>query len=289
MHRRLLAIGLLVLALPALSGCMVSRPDVADYPLFVPETKGAGMTAYCKTIVDFLGCEYEYFEFTKGGEIYARYKALAALGKEEGFTPLIVIPTDTLAEAFDIEFLNEIYGTGTTPEAFAGWRIQAVAQAATADAQSFLAEERARLERVHSRDIMPALGSFRSAAGRQQAMLPGQVTPVEEALVVKVPTQNPWELAVWLPMGGFNDCPEPIDMAVVFRHWYEQYGAVPTVLMGHDTWELELTRPPQSDEACEALAREHFTFCFDLGGFANSIREYASGLRGSAVWQFWWD
>ena len=240
-----------------------------------------GMTAYCKRIVDFLGCEYEYFESTAGDEIYARYKALAAQGKEEGFTPLIVIPTDVLAEMFG--FISE-----KNPDA-AAWRTRAIAASAGIDAKAFLLEEQAQLESEYGADLMLELGDFCPSEGRQRPMMCGLVPPVEEALIVKAPTQNPWELAVWLPMGGFNDCPASGGMAAVFRHWYEQYGAVPTVLMGHDTWELELTRPPQGDEACEALAKEHFTFCFDLTAFTESTREYASSLRRSTVWQFWWD
>ena len=280
---------ILVGALLALSGCAAPRPGGMEYPLFEPETKGPGMTDYCKAIVDFLGYEYEYFEFTMGEDIYARYEALAAQGRGEGFTPLIIIPTDTLAETFDIEFLDEIYGTGTTPQAFAAWREQAIAAAAQADAGAFFRTEQERLERVYGKSLMPALGSFVPAQPDQNKPLSGSIRPEEEAVIVKFPTGNPWELAIWVPMGGFNDCPEPLDMAVAFRHWQEQYGAVPVVLQGHDGWELELTRPPQSNDACEVLAREHLIFCFDLAGFSDSIRAYASTLRGTTTWGFWWD
>jgi len=247
------------------------------------------MTAYCKAIVDFLGCEYEYFEFTMGDEIYARYTQLAAQGREDGFIPLVIIPTDTLAETFDVEFLDEVYGTGTTPQALAAWREQAIAEAAQADAEAFFRTEQERLERVYGERLMPPLGSFVPTRPDQGKPLSGSVRPEEEAVIVKIPTRNPWELAIWAPMGGFNDCPGPVQQAAVFRYWYEKYGAAPVVLQGHDSWELQLDRPPQSDADCEALAREHMIFCFDLAGFADSIRAYASTLRGATTWQFWWD
>jgi len=293
MYKKLLA-GVLALALLALSGCAAPKPGGAEYPLYEPETKGPGMTAYCKAIVDFLGCDYEYFEFMMGDEIYTRYTQLAAQGREEGFTPLIVIPTDTLAETFDVEFLDEVYGTGTTPEALAAWREQAIAEAAQTDAGALLQE----IQRVYQQSFAEfgldyeelELGSFVPALPNREAPLRGWKTPVEEAVIVKIPTRNPWELAIWAPMGGFNECPGPEEQAAVFRYWYEQYGAVPALLMGHDTWELQLDRPPQSDRDCENLAKEHLNFCPDVSPpLGNTVREIASHLRGSTVWQFWWD
>ena len=240
----------------------------------------ANMSESAKTIVAFLGCDYEHFANTMGYVIYARYEALVAQGRKEGFTPLILLPNDTLAEIFDFEFLDMVYGTGKTPASFAAWREQTIAQAAKLDAKALLGKKLPLWLRT---------GSFVPALPRTALMVQRSVRPEEEALLVKIPTRNPWELAVWIPMGGFNECPDPMEQAAIFRYWHEQYGAVPALLMGHDLWELQLTRPPQSDADCEALAKEHFNFCPDLALMEGTTRGYASKLRGSTVWQFWWD
>ena len=241
----------------------------------------ANMSESAKTIVAFLGCDYEHFANTMGDIIYARYEALAAQGRKEGFTPLIILPDEILAEIFDFEFLDTVFGTGKTPASFAAWREQAIAQAAQMDAKVLLDGRLPSWMRT---------GSFGFAQPQTKLMVQRTVRPEEEALLVKIPTRNPWELAVWIPMGGFNECPDPMEQAAIFRYWYEQYGAVPALLMGHDLWELQLTRPPQSDADCEALAKEHYNFCPDISPpLGTTVREIASHLRGATVWQFWWD
>jgi len=230
---------------------------------------------------DLLGCEYEYFEDTMGDVIHARYQALAAQGRAEGFTPLIIISNDILVDLFE-----EL----SAQEDLAAQRGKALAESAALDGAAYLRESEQRRLENYGEWNMPALGSFRPALPSRELPLCRSMRPEAEALIVKVPTRNPWEVAIWFPMGGFNECPMPVDMAAVFRRWYEQYGAVPTVLMGHDTWFLRLDRPPQSNEACETLAREHLTFCPDVSPpLGNTIREIASHLRGAITWEFWWD
>ena len=230
---------------------------------------------------DLLGCEYEYFEDTMGDVIYARYRELAIQGREAGFTPLIIIPSDPLIELF--EELN-------AQEDAAAQRDHALSQAAQADAQAFFRDEQKRLEKALGKRWMPKTGDFRFVLPNLKPPLCGMMMPEAEALIVKVPTRNPWEVAVWFPMGGFNDCPKPVQQAAVFRYWHEKHGAVPVVLQGHNLWILELTHPPQSDADCEALAREHFLFCIDIRPpLGDTIREIASNLRGATTWGFWWD
>ena len=56
------------------------------------------MTEDCKTIIDFLGCEYELFENEPdGAKIAARHEELWERGRREGFTPLLIPVSDVLA------------------------------------------------------------------------------------------------------------------------------------------------------------------------------------------------
>ena len=57
------------------------------------------ITDACKTIVDFLGCDYEVYLYDDNADqIIERFVALTKQGKTAGFCPLIVIPSDILAE-----------------------------------------------------------------------------------------------------------------------------------------------------------------------------------------------
>jgi len=79
------------------------------------------MTAACATVIDYLAyCGYEYFGAdTTGDAVAAQYERLAALGKSEGFYPLIILVTPKLAEA--IEFRREDYSLFTKDD-IAEWR-----------------------------------------------------------------------------------------------------------------------------------------------------------------------
>ena len=71
-----------------------------------------------------------------------------------------------------------------------------------------------------------------------------------EEIIAKIPTENPWELAAWLPMGGYNACPMPAEQVAVFRYWHEKYRAVPAVV-SYDTLYMTLERPPSTEEDAE--------------------------------------
>ncbi len=107
-------------------------------------------------------------------------------------------------------------------------------------------------------------------------------------LLLDLPEADAWTAPLIIPMGGYNDCPQPAEQAIVFRDWQKRYGAVPTAV-SEDSWLLRASRLPESDEEALELAREHFMFCsYVLEGFA-SIGAYAAYLKRSSNWSFWWD
>jgi hypothetical protein len=78
-------------------------------------------------------------------------------------------------------------------------------------------------------------------------------------------------------------------LSVVLRSWEERFGAS-LVALGFDTVVLLVERPPQTAEAAERVAAEHFAFCPDtLHQGVGSIRQLADDLLGGPVWAFWWD
>ena len=73
----------------------------------------------------------------------------------------------------------------------------------------------------------------------------------------------------------------------VSKYWYEQYGAVPSVLT-HDELEYELPTPV-SKECANKAAIQQYAFCPDMDQNCNGIGSLADTLRQSRIWYFWWD
>ncbi|WP_082307002.1 DUF4253 domain-containing protein [Bacillus sp. FJAT-27245] len=69
----------------------------------------------------------------------------------------------------------------------------------------------------------------------------------KKIIIAKIPTAKPWEVAAWVPMGGFNECPMPEEQVALFKYWYEQYGATPA-LVDVDVWELFVENPPKTQK-----------------------------------------
>ncbi|POP44856.1 hypothetical protein CHU32_13260 [Superficieibacter electus] len=231
------------------------------------------MTEECQQIIDLLHCEYQLFiDETDDKRLLATWQQWREEGEKAGFIPLIIVPDSTLTDMLE-EF---------DPTSFAEDRRQMICEAEKLDAQALFA-------RYPSGDGMT--GEFTDTMPNDQfcSWWHDEEQLCKEILLVKIPTRNPWELAAWVPMGGFNSCPSPAEQIAVFRWWYEQYGAIP-VAVTHDVWEMSVSRPPQSDEDAEKLANEQFAFCEDIVTQGmESIRALASMLKNAPVWYFWWD
>ena len=244
------------------------------------------MTDECKAIINFLNCDYELLS-NEEEKIISRFNELTAQGKEDGFYPLIIIPSDTLAETLAL-FNEDNDIEEDTPEGITAYRQTVIEASNEIDAPAFLS---ARLdEYLDYNEGYDIFGQFEQSEPQNDLtfymLANGSCT---EVIIAKIPAKNPWEIAAWIPMGGFNECPTPNEQAAVFRYWYEKYGAVPAVVT-LDIWQMKLTKPPITDEEAEALAKEHFAFCCDIvTQGCETIRRLASVLRSSAAWYFWWD
>lgn len=91
-----------------------------------------------------------------------------------------------------------------------------------------------------------------------------------------------------VPMGGFNECPQPLEQALVFRHWQERWEMTPLVVT-QDCWVLRAEKRPQTNEEALMLAKEHFLFCPYVLEEFDTIGQYAESLKGQSIWTFWWD
>ena len=247
------------------------------------------MKDHTKEIIEYLQCDYELFENEKNDEkIIKKWEELTIEGKEKGFIPLIISSTDILAE--NIEFIYEDFDVEKTPEGIAEYKQSIIEQSKEINLEEFLKERYEEYSEMH--DDMDILGEFKDylpTHNFSSHLNHGTTVPHEEIIIAKIPTRNPWELPIWVPMGGFNDCPLPVEQMVVFKDWYEKYGAVPAVVT-YDIWEVAVTNPPHTNEAAEDLAKEQFSFSYDIVmQGCGTIRELASTLKDSTTWFFWWD
>ena len=111
-----------------------------------------------------------------------------------------------------------------------------------------------------------------------------------DVIMAQIPTTNPWEVFIWLPIGGINGAPTDSELIAISKTWYNVCGAMPAVL---DYGAVEYFVPhgkPSSEEALE-IAKSHFAVCPErVLRFTKShcLGELADTLTKSCVWYLGW-
>lgn len=237
------------------------------------------MMSLIEKIAEFLNCEYESFYHEKNPAIIMkRYVELISEGNRKGFTPLIIVPDEILLESFQ--------AADTREELFADMNqinIQNLFHKMTenfGNAQEILNISPSDIEPFEITEKPAKIIGFLD-------VLTDKVLP--EVMIAKIPTRNPWELPLWIPMGGFNDCPAPEEQAVIFKYWFETYGAVPACVT-YDTWELFVSYPPETVEEALKTAKLQCIFdCDIVYQGCGTVANLAKDLIHNPVWYFWWD
>ena len=115
------------------------------------------------------------------------------------------------------------------------------------------------------------------------------VSFIKDIYIAKVPTDNPYEVLAYIPMGGYNDCPSTDNHIAIAKKWYEEYGAVPCAV-SYDTVQYYLAKPVTDDTSLEQLKKEHFIYCYDIvAQGVGSLEDLKRSNKGSRFWYFWWD
>lgn len=231
---------------------------------------------YTKEIIAHLGCDCDLFEVNDIKSVMNKYFESLIQGKKEGYTPLIVIPSEEMLEVFTIEEYTNAD------------RKAVLEKAKDIDVKNLLETRLADVMPMEDDDVEDIAGEF-SAADPTNYFLSLEEQVNKNAIIAKIPTVRPWEVAAWVPMGGFTECPFSEEQVSVFKYWYEKYRAVPA-LVTHNEWELFVENPPTTQEESELLAWEHFGFCGDIvWQGAGRVNALAGTLINSSVWYFWWD
>ncbi|CAG7659071.1 DUF4253 domain-containing protein [Paenibacillus allorhizosphaerae] len=228
---------------------------------------------HLKEFISKLGCECQIIQQNDAQGIMTKYHQALIQGENEGFTPLIIFPSEIMIEIVDI--MTDKYH-----------RESIIAKANDIDAIELL--KKLVVEAMPEEEEYDIAGEF-SIDVQKNDFISIENVGNQNIIIAKIPTDKPWEVAAWIPMGGFNSCPLPEEQVAVFKYWYEKYGARPG-LVTHDVWELLVEKPPKTQEESEFLAWEQFGFCGDIVwqgvGTVNSL---AGSLINSTRWYFWWD
>ncbi|WP_423800728.1 DUF4253 domain-containing protein [Neobacillus sp. SAB-20_R2A] len=234
---------------------------------------------YIKEIIAKLDCDCLVIEEKNVEGVMTRYHQALMEGKKDGYTPLIIIPSEMMLEVIEAESDKEYLNDN---------RESILAKAKDIDVKELLKnllDEVMPMEEDEDYDIT---GEF-AIEKRTNHFLSIEEAVNEKIILAKIPTDKPWEVAAWVPMGGFNECPMPEEQVAVFKYWYEKYGSTPA-LVTPDVWELYIVNPPKTQEESGLLAWEQFGFCGDIVwqgvGTVNSL---AGTLINSSYWYFWWD
>lgn len=265
----------------------------------------------------YLDCPCEYIpEGTTGSEIERLFDAAEAEGKEQGYLPVLLATNEgNLADMFydnagiaDILKDNVSYegGVVTVKDGFAldeehlqklrDYRARLISAWSEADAEAFLrtrVEESTEFDDEY--DIEEEWGGdeifFEDIRKGITAPFDYDTKKSYELLLAKIPVSEPWQVAAWLPMGNWNECPAPQDMLAMAKRWYDRYGAV-ICCMTSDELEFQVSNPPTDADAAYALAKEQYYFCQDrVEQYAGdyNLKTFSNGLMKSPYWYFWWD
>ncbi|TYP72079.1 DUF4253 domain-containing protein [Paenibacillus methanolicus] len=230
-----------------------------------------------RAIIANLDCECRIIHENDAQGVMAKYRQALLEGEKEGYTPLIIVPSETIAD--HIEMMTSKHD-----------RESILARANELDAAVLLkrlvAESMPDEEEDEEFDLA---GEFEIEEAKLNHFVSIPEVLNQSIILAKIPTTKPWEAAAWIPMGGFNACPMPEEQVAVFKYWYEKYGASPG-LVTRDVWELVVEHPPGTQEEAEKLAWEHFGFCGDIvWQGVGTVNLLAGSLLDSPYWYFWWD
>lgn len=241
-------------------------------------------SANAQKIIDWLGCECEYFPAGKPAQfIHSTYEDAFAKKEMGRYTPVIIVVSDVLSEWLDM-MLDE-------PGMTAGKRREQLLNSELPDAQGWFTEKLGEMKEQYGEywdEITADSGNTGDKIDRLSGFVDFGTKKAAEVVLAKIPTDKPWEVFAWLPFGGWNECPEPEVMIAAGKYWYQKFGAVPAVI-SHDILEFA-AQPVKDKSAAVGLALEQYAFCSDLidQGF-QELCILADVLTKSSVWFFWWD
>ncbi|THB66194.1 MAG: DUF4253 domain-containing protein [Desulfovibrio sp.] len=213
----------------------------------------------------------------RGREAEAALAELQAQGKDQGFCPVL------LGGDSDVQRITD-FGSYVEQDVE-----ELLARAKDIDPKAWFEDIRKQDPDYYASELGEWPKRDRPVSGltTHRKVLSGLCKPWVH--IVQVPTEKSWEVPCYLKLGDWNDCPAPPVHTALAKYWRDKYGAEIVGSTG-ETIEFTVESPPDTREAAEALAMEHFLYCPDaVHQGAESIRNLGAMVIGASVWTFWWD
>ena len=235
------------------------------------------------------------FEEIKDTDMYYRdiekkYLASYKEGKEKGFTPVFLVLYNTLLEKFEIDMEDE--DTDNIMDIVKS----NLEKYKDINAVEFLK----KFQKENTEDSRESIDDYFTEKDYKyddsekynlelSTLFDHDNYLKDDVILVKVPTEKPYEVLAYFGMGGYNDCPLPAEQIAVAKYWYEKHGAVPAVIT-YDEIEFYVEKPVQTFEEAKKLAVEHYAFCYDIVEQCyGTFERLVDGLYKNIQWYFWWD
>ena len=246
--------------------------------------------------VEFLSCPCRiYGPSEDDSTLLEAYQEAWARGRREGFTPVLVTPDEGLLTTLILNSdpgSEESNGAEYDPDAVEDYR-EAMCNLYLTEGHEYF-ESLMDLRR-HENGRLPMEISAAQVIGGEEVRVPESYWDFDrnttyETILAEIPTESPWEIFAWLPMGAWNDCPDTMELMSAAKYWYEEYGAVPCAL-SRDELEFRLEHPVEDKEEAARLAAEQYAFCPERVEDCEkrrSVGVLADSLTKSKIWYFWW-
>lgn len=241
-------------------------------------------------LVRYIDCRYKLIpQGTSITVVNKEYTEALRYGMEHGSTAVIVPVSDKLAELFgkdgeldaDIQLIRELRRALL-------WQIN--------DSAGNIIIESAYYEKIgelsargidtnafeHGAAEGAAVNSFHSFIANGKTSC--------EIIIAQIPTVKPWEVFIWLPVGGMNGAPSDNEFIAVSKLWNEMCGAVPAVI-NYGVVEYFVPQGKPSPQTAAEIAKGHFAMCPDRVfkmTRSHTLGELASTLTKSCVWYLDW-
>ncbi|ATV64138.1 DUF4253 domain-containing protein [Fusobacterium pseudoperiodonticum] len=233
--------------------------------------------------------EFEKIKTGSFKEVSEKYLAAYKDGKEKGYTPVFLVLDDNLLETFEIKMEDE--DTDNIMDIVKS----NLEKYKDINAVEFLK----KFQKENTEDSRESIDDYFTEKDYKyddsekynlelSTLFDYDNYLKDDVILVKVPTEKPYEVLGYFGMGGYNECPFPAEQVAVAKYWYEKYGAVP-VSTTYDEIEFYVERPPQTLEETKKLAIEHYAFCYGLlWECYDTLDELASAIYKNVHWYFWW-
>lgn len=107
----------------------------------------------------------------------------------------------------------------------------------------------------------------------------------KDHVFVLVSVTEPWEVLAWIPMGGFNGCPDELHQIALAKGLYDQFGAR-IMYISASSLEYYLPEPLTNQEDFEKAAKILIAADNDV---YEDYEVAAQRILGSHNWFMWWD